>query len=73
MNKNEKIKQLEETAQKNSVRIIYDILKSDGGLCKVKDKYYIIINRNISIEQKIFIISQSLMDISGTTIDREAN
>jgi hypothetical protein len=67
MNKYEKIKELEQTLQNNAVRIIYDTLKSDGGLCKVKDKYYIIINKNISVEQKIDILSQGLINISRIT------
>lgn len=73
MNKNEKLKKLEDTLQENSVRVIYDVLKSEGGLCKVKDKYYIIINRNIGVEQKITILSQGLMNITGTPVDPEMN
>lgn len=69
MNKNERIKELEDSLENNSVRIIYDNLKSDGGLCKVKNKYYIIINKNISVEQKIHILSQGLMDITGIPIE----
>lgn len=69
VNKNERINELEDTLNKNSVRIIYDNLKSDGGLCKVKDKYYIIINKNISTEQKILILSQGLIDITGIRIE----
>ncbi|MBS4015732.1 MAG: hypothetical protein KGZ86_04780 [Candidatus Latescibacteria bacterium] len=68
MNKNEKIKELEQTLQRNSVRVIYDNLKSEGGLCKVKDKYYIIINKNISAEQKIEILSYGLMHITTQSI-----
>jgi hypothetical protein len=73
MNKSERLKQLEEMLQQNSVRIIYDILKGEGGLCKVRDKYYVIVNRNISVEQKITLLAHGLMDVTGTPVDLDLN
>lgn len=67
MNKNERLKKLENTLEENAVRVIYDKLKSEGGLCKVRNKYYLIINRNLSIEQKITIMSESLLEVSSPT------
>lgn len=71
MNKNEQLEKLEQTLKSNSVRVIYDTLKSEGGVCKLKEKYYVIVNRNISIDQKISILANSLMRITGspTNID----
>jgi Zn-dependent peptidase ImmA (M78 family) len=71
INKNEQLKQLEDTLHRNSVRVIYDILKSEGGMCKVKDKYYVIVNRNISVEQKISVLAHSIMDITGNSVNIE--
>ncbi len=64
INRNDRLKTLEETLKSKSVRIIYDNLKSDGGLCKAKNQYYLIINKNISLEQKITILSRALMFIA---------
>ncbi len=68
INKNDQLKQLEDTLRQNSVRVIYDVLKTEGGMCKLKDKYYVIINRNISVEQKISVLAHSLMDITGIPV-----
>jgi hypothetical protein len=65
MNQKEQLQKLEKALQDNFVRIIYDVLKSEGGLCKVKNQYYLIINRNLSLDQKIELLSRYLIELNS--------
>lgn len=62
MIKNEEIARLEEALKSYSIKIIYDTLHSEGGLCRLKDRYYVIINRYLSLDEKIDLLSRSLLE-----------
>jgi hypothetical protein len=62
MIKNEELEQLEQALKGYSIKIIYDTLHSEGGLCRVKDRYYVIINRYLNLDEKIELLSRSLME-----------
>ncbi|MCX7784899.1 MAG: hypothetical protein N2201_01530 [candidate division WOR-3 bacterium] len=67
MNRTEQLQKLEEILRKKSVRLIYDVIKSEGGLCRVKNQYYLIVNRNLTLEQKIALLSKSLLILENNT------
>lgn len=67
MNRTEQLQKLEEILKKKSVRLIYDIIKGEGGLCRVRNQYYLIVNRNLTLEQKISILSKCLLVLENTT------
>lgn len=62
MIKNEQIKKLEAELKAHSIKIIYDTLHTEGGLCRLKDRYYVIINRYLSLDEKIELLSRSLLE-----------
>lgn len=64
MIKNEQIEKLEQELKAHSVKIIYDTLYTEGGLCRVKDRYYVIINRRLTIEEKIELLEKSLLELT---------
>jgi len=54
---------LERECKQIGVKLVYDELQSEGGLCRAHDSYYVIINRRASAETRIRIIRDSLADI----------
>jgi hypothetical protein len=51
---------LEQSCQERGIKLIYDDLQSEGGLCRLRDNYYIIINRRASTETRVRILRDSL-------------
>lgn len=60
MDKKSVLKSLEEITEKLSINIRYGKLKSQGGLCRVYNKYYIFLDRKTNDAMKIHIISKAL-------------
>jgi hypothetical protein len=58
------LKKLEDEFKSRCVKVIYDILKSDGGLCRAQNRYYLILNKNLSIDQKIALMTKYLNDLN---------
>ncbi len=54
------LKRLEQTCQERGVKLVYDELQSEGGLCRMRDKYYIIVNRRASTETRVRILQSAL-------------
>lgn len=67
MIKNEELEKLEQALKEKSIKIIYDTLYSEGGLCRVKDRYYVIINRYLTIDEKIELLTRSLLEYNEIT------
>ncbi len=67
MIKNEQIEKLEAELKNHSIKIIYDTLYSEGGLCRVKDRYYVIINRHLTMDEKAELLTKSLLDYNELT------
>ena len=44
------------------VKLTYDELQGEGGLCRALDKYHIIINKRVSTESRIRIIRDGLAE-----------
>jgi hypothetical protein len=60
MDKKSVLKSLEEITERLSIDIRYGKLESKGGLCKVYNKYYIILDSKATEAMKIHIISKAL-------------
>ena len=67
MIKNAQIEKLEAELKNYSIKIIYDTLNSEGGLCRVKDRYFVIINRHLTIDEKVELLTKSLLDFTDLT------
>jgi len=59
----ESLQRLEQDCREKGVRLIYDELQSEGGLCRLRDRYYIIINRHAAIETRVRIINDALSKV----------
>lgn len=51
---------LEARCAELGIRVIYDDLRSEGGVCRVKNRLMVIINRRASVATKIRIIDEAL-------------
>jgi hypothetical protein len=60
MSKTAKLEQLEQECHTRGVRLIYDDLRSEGGLCRLRGCYYLILNRRLASETKARIIADAL-------------
>ena len=60
MSKTSRLEQAEHECKERGVRLIYDDLRSEGGLCRLRDGYYLILNRRLAAETKTRIIGDAL-------------
>ncbi len=61
--------ELEARCVELGIRIIYDDLQGDGGLCRVRDRYLVIVNRRVSAGTRVRIINEALKKINAKTRD----
>lgn len=71
MNKENLLQQLEELAERLSIKVTYDSLKEGsintrGGLCKVSGNYRILVDKRLTAKEKIDVIAGGIskFDIS---------
>ncbi len=60
MNTKKRLEQLEQECHGRGVKLIYDDLRGDGGLCRLRDGYFLILNRRLASETKARIIADAL-------------
>jgi hypothetical protein len=60
MSKAKQLEQLEQECKERGVKLIYDDLRSEGGLCRLRGSYYVILNRRLASETKTRIIVDAL-------------
>ncbi len=60
MSKTSRLEQLEQECHTRGVRLIYDDLRSEGGLCRLRGSFYLILNRRLASETKVRIIADAL-------------
>jgi hypothetical protein len=60
MSKTSRLEQVEQECKERGVRLIYDDLRSEGGLCRLRGSYYVILNRRLAAETKTRIIADAL-------------
>lgn len=67
MNTKRRLEQLEQECHGRGVKLIYDDLRSDGGLCRLRDGYFLILNRRLASETKARIIADALARMRDMT------
>ncbi|MCX6840698.1 MAG: hypothetical protein NTX53_00130 [candidate division WOR-3 bacterium] len=60
MSRTTRLEQLEQECHGRGVKLIYDDLRSEGGLCRLRNGYYLILNRRLASETKARIITDAL-------------
>ncbi len=64
--------ELNTRCQELGIRVIYDDLYGEGGVCRLRDKYLVIINRRASLQTKIRLLEQALRKAGAPTrIEKE--
>ena len=63
MSKKDRLEQLEQECHTRGVKLIYDDLRSEGGLCRLRGCYYLILNRRLASETKARIIGEALVRV----------
>ena len=54
------LQELEALAEELAVELRYDALESNGGLCKFRGKTCLILNRALSVSERIHLLSREL-------------
>ncbi len=65
--KAKQLEQLEQQCKDRGVRLVYDDLRSEGGLCRLRDSFYVILNRRLAAETKYRIIADALARVGDCT------
>lgn len=69
MSKKEILNALEAIAQKLSIKVVYDDVSGNGGICRCKDRYYLIINHRLPLERKIDILLDGVSNFDLDEVD----
>jgi hypothetical protein len=72
MSKAKQLEQLEQECKDCGIRLIYDDLRSEGGLCRLRDCYYVVLNRRLAAETKTRIIAEALTRMREMAMSRPA-
>jgi len=64
---------LEQACKDLGVRLVYDELKGEGGLCRLRDSWHLILNRRLSTESRIRLIREALARVSAAPPLRRAH
>lgn len=56
----QELTQLEAECRQKKVRLVYDDLRGEGGLCRVRSEFYVIVNRRLSPERRVRLIRSCL-------------
>lgn len=55
--------ELEARCVEAGIKLIYDDLRGEGGLCRVRDRFWVIVNRRVSVVTKIRILNEVLKKV----------
>jgi hypothetical protein len=72
MSKTSRLEQVEQECKERGVKLIYDDLRSEGGLCRLRGSYYVILNRRLAAETKTRIIVDALARLRDMIETRRA-
>ena len=72
MSKTSRLEQVEQECKERGVRLIYDDLRSEGGLCRLRGSFYLILNRRLAAETKTRIIVDALARVRDMIETRPA-
>ena len=60
MTKAKQLEQLEQECRERGIKLMYDDLRSEGGLCRLRGSCYLILNRRLACETRVRIITEAL-------------
>ncbi|MEO0073931.1 MAG: hypothetical protein ABIK43_04655 [candidate division WOR-3 bacterium] len=63
---------LEAECRQRRVKLIYDDLRGEGGLCRVRSEFYVIVNRRLSAERRIMLIRSCLAKLDADRLSVQA-
>ncbi|MEO0077955.1 MAG: hypothetical protein ABIK86_03035 [candidate division WOR-3 bacterium] len=66
MNTRKTLDALEQACKELGVKLAYADLKSEGGLCRLRDSWHLILNRRLSTESRIRLIREALAQVSAS-------
>jgi hypothetical protein len=68
MSASQTLAQLERQCRELGVRLIYDELRGEGGLCRLHDSYIVVINRRAAVETRVKLLSEALLAVEQRPI-----
>ncbi|GEM_PF-1069679 len=60
VSKAKQLEQLEQECRERGIKLMYDDLRSEGGLCRLRGSCYVILNRRLACETRVRIITEAL-------------
>ncbi len=63
---------LEQACREQGIRLVYDDVQGEGGMCRLRDCWMIIINRRAAADTRVRIISDALERIAAARSRRDA-
>lgn len=59
--------ELEQRCNELGLKVIYDDLRGEGGMCRLRNQYLVIINRRAAVQTKIRMLEQALKRYEAKT------
>lgn len=59
--------ELEERCRQAGIKVVYDDLRGEGGLCRVRQEFWVIVNRRVSAATKAKILDEALKRVGERT------
>ena len=72
MSASQTLAQLERQCRELGVRLIYDELRGEGGLCRLRDSYIVVINRRAAVETRVRLLSEALLAVEQRPIEADS-
>jgi len=63
---------LEQECVRRQIRLMYDDLKSEGGFCRLRDSFYLVINRRASTETRVRLMTDALARVETIAAKSES-
>jgi hypothetical protein len=59
---------LEQQCRDAGVKLIYDDLRGEGGLCRLRDRFFLILNRRAAPETRVRLIAEGLAKLATMSV-----
>ena len=66
------LRQLEREWQEQGFKLAYDDLRSEGGVCRLRGRYFLVINRLASVETRIRLLRDALARVRDAAREAQA-
>ncbi len=66
------LRQLEREWQEQGFKLVYDDLRSEGGVCRLRDRFFLVINRLTSVETRIRLLRDALAQVRDAAEEPQA-